>query len=105
MRSDSTSTVADARRAGAAPDRRRGHGPFRPAVAVEQVVLRPSLFELKQPAKAQLVACADLVEAGQDVLACKFDDPKPDSLPLKEGVYQPTRRTRLRRAEVAELVE
>ncbi|GAA4263865.1 hypothetical protein GCM10022255_112280 [Dactylosporangium darangshiense] len=62
-------------------------------------------FELKQPAKAQLVACADLVEAGQDVLACKFDDPKPDSLPLKEGVYQPTRRTRLRRAEVAELVE
>jgi hypothetical protein len=47
-------------------------------------------FELKEPAKAQLVACVDLVEAGQDVRTCKFDDPKPDSLPLKEGVYQLT---------------
>lgn len=47
-------------------------------------------FDLKEPAKAQLVACVDLVEGGKNVRTCKFDDPKPDSLPLKEGVYQLT---------------
>jgi hypothetical protein len=47
-------------------------------------------WELKDPAAAQLVACLDLVESGEYVQSCKFDDPKPDSLPLKKGVYQLT---------------
>jgi hypothetical protein len=42
------------------------------------------------PAKVQLTACVDLVSSGAKVKTCKFDDPKPDSLPLKVGTYQLT---------------
>ncbi|HEY0534960.1 MAG TPA: hypothetical protein VGD29_25540 [Actinoplanes sp.] len=42
------------------------------------------------PAKVQLTACVDLVTSGAKVKTCKFDDPKPDSLPLKVGIYQLT---------------
>jgi hypothetical protein len=42
------------------------------------------------PAKAQLTACVDLVSSGSKLKTCKFDDPKPDSLPLKTGTYQLT---------------
>jgi hypothetical protein len=42
------------------------------------------------PTKAQLTACVDLVSSGAKVKTCKFDDPKPDSLPLKVGTYQIT---------------
>jgi hypothetical protein len=42
------------------------------------------------PAKAQLVACVDLVSGGGKIKTCKFDDPKPDSLPLRVGNYQIT---------------
>jgi hypothetical protein len=42
------------------------------------------------PAKAQLTACVDLVSSGAKVKTCKFDDPKPDTLPLKVGTYQLT---------------
>jgi hypothetical protein len=42
------------------------------------------------PAKAQLTACVDLVGSGSKLKTCKFDDPKPDSLPLKTGTYQLT---------------
>jgi hypothetical protein len=42
------------------------------------------------PAKAQLTACVDLVSSGSKIKSCKFDDPKPDTLPLKTGTYQLT---------------
>jgi hypothetical protein len=42
------------------------------------------------PTKVQLTACVDLVSSGAKVKTCKFDDPKPDSLPLKVGTYQLT---------------
>jgi hypothetical protein len=42
------------------------------------------------PTKVQLTACVDLVSSGAKVRTCKFDDPKPDSLPLKVGTYQLT---------------
>jgi hypothetical protein len=42
------------------------------------------------PTRAQLTACVDLVGSGGKVKTCKFDDPKPDSLPLKVGTYQIT---------------
>jgi hypothetical protein len=41
-------------------------------------------------ASVQLVACVDLVEAGERIRTCTFDDPRPDTLPLSEGVYQLT---------------
>lgn len=40
------------------------------------------------PTKVQLVACVDLVSSGPKLKTCKFDDPKPDTLPLKRGFYQ-----------------
>lgn len=39
------------------------------------------------PTTVQLVACVDLVSSGGKVKTCKFDDPKPDSLPLQVGYY------------------
>jgi len=39
------------------------------------------------PTAVQLVACVDLAGSGGKVKTCKFDDPKPDSLPLKVGYY------------------
>jgi hypothetical protein len=39
------------------------------------------------PTTVQLVACVDLVSSGGKVKTCKFDDPKPDSLPLEIGYY------------------
>jgi hypothetical protein len=39
------------------------------------------------PAAVQLVACLDLVDAGQPIRTCAFDDPKPETLPLNEGIY------------------
>ncbi len=41
----------------------------------------------QHPATVQLVACVDLVSSGGKVKTCKFDDPKPDSLPLQVGNY------------------
>ena len=45
-------------------------------------------WEPADPAVVQLVACLDLVEAGQPIRTCAFDDPKPDTLPMSEGIYQ-----------------
>jgi hypothetical protein len=42
------------------------------------------------PTSVQLVACVDLVSSGGKVKTCKFDDPKPDSLPLQVGNYTMT---------------
>jgi hypothetical protein len=39
------------------------------------------------PTSVQLVACVDLVSSGGKVKTCKFDDPKPDALPLQVGYY------------------
>lgn len=43
-----------------------------------------------KPAKAQLVACLDLVGAGSRVRDCEVDDPDSPTLPLKEGRYRLT---------------
>jgi hypothetical protein len=40
------------------------------------------------PKAVQLVACVDLVASGKKLRTCRFDDPKPDTLPLKAGYYQ-----------------
>jgi hypothetical protein len=45
-------------------------------------------WEPKSPAAVQLVACVDLISTGPEVKSCRIDEPKPSSIPMKEGRYQ-----------------
>ncbi len=45
-------------------------------------------WEPKNAAAVQLVACVDLVSIGPRVKSCRIDEPKPSSIPMKEGRYQ-----------------
>jgi hypothetical protein len=45
-------------------------------------------WEPGDPAGVQLVTCLDLIDTGQAITTCRFDDPKPDTIPMSEGVYQ-----------------
>ncbi|MFC3500646.1 hypothetical protein ACFOOK_06650 [Micromonospora krabiensis] len=49
----------------------------------------------QEPGKVQMVACLDRVSAGSTIRQCRFDDPKPDTLPLVRAGW------RLRVYEVA----
>ena len=45
-------------------------------------------WEPKKPAAVQLVACVDLVSIGPKVKSCRIDEPKPSSIPMREGRYR-----------------
>jgi hypothetical protein len=45
-------------------------------------------WEPKSAAAVQLVACVDLVSIGPRVKSCSIDEPKPSSIPMKEGRYR-----------------
>jgi hypothetical protein len=42
------------------------------------------------PAKVQLVACADQVAVGAKVKTCQVDEPKPEKVPMKASTYRVT---------------
>jgi hypothetical protein len=56
--------------------------PYSSSKAVENA------WYVKDAKKAQLVACVRLTGIGSQVRTCKFDDPKPDKLPLKRATYR-----------------
>jgi hypothetical protein len=39
------------------------------------------------PAKIRLVACIELADVGAKLKTCRFNDPKPDTVTMKQGVY------------------
>ena len=47
-------------------------------------------WQPENAALAQLVACVDLVETGNSLGDCRFDDPSPTTAPMVEGIYQVT---------------
>jgi hypothetical protein len=47
-------------------------------------------WQPKDPTTTQLVACVDLVATGKSLGQCDFDDPKPDTVPMVQGIYQVT---------------
>jgi hypothetical protein len=51
---------------------------------------RQAAWQPENAALAQLVACVDLVESGNSLGDCKFDDPSPTTAPMVEGIYQVT---------------
>ena len=42
----------------------------------------------EKPGKTQLVACVDLTRSGATLKSCKYDDPKPETVAMKQGFFR-----------------
>ena len=42
----------------------------------------------EKPGATQLVACVDLTRSGSKLKSCKYDDPKPETIDMKQGFYR-----------------